>query len=102
MTFLLCGHYDHMAAISEFKMAATSLDMPYMSTYHSSRRLLNAGPTTFAKCVLSRSALIQLQFPLQYLAHLHDIGPRQATSAICNVSISEYNRQFGVSPIDNQ
>ena len=113
---LLWGNCHHIAAISEFKMAATLLDMQfsmldrcrlpcqlslrklhcrsfsvslsiqrYLSTYHKSRSLLIAGPTTFAKGVHSGSLLKHLPFPLQDLAYLHDICSRQATSAIGKV-----------------
>ena len=32
-TFLLCGNCHHMGVISEFKMAATLLDMPFSMIY---------------------------------------------------------------------
>ena len=115
--FLTCGNCHHMAVISEFKTAATLLDMPfsmidmsltfsvitekdvispfssegsnfqfhddgcincrscsvllriprYMSTYHSSSRLLITGPTTFAKWGAFHVCLETIAIPLARL-----------------------------------
>ena len=80
---LLYLHFVQMTVIFNSRFFSVSLGIPrYLFTYHGSCRLRIAGPITFAKWVHSRSALKQLQFPLQVLAYLHD---RQATSAIGNV-----------------
>ena len=66
----------------------------YLSTYHSSRRLLIACPTTFANWVHSWSALKQMQFPLPDCAHLQDISSRQDINATWMLWASTWGMRF--------